>query len=221
MNILHWFKRKNMHQEQDESLVSREELEKFIDGRAELAPYRDFLKQRWLKMVIWWHNRSIEARRKYFLLRKAVVVGGILLPVLSALSMNNTFAPYAPIAIAIVGALVAGCAAWEGVANYGEIWRDKRRSAELLKVEGWQFFQLCGKYKDEEDHKMAFRHFAGEVEDMIAKEVGEYFAVFDSSLAQSKAVAEKILVDVSVDVRKKLHYNTNGIDNEPSTAQPK
>lgn len=42
---------------------------------------------------------------------------------------------------------MAGLTAWEGVANYGEVWREKRRAAELLKVEAWQFFQLADKYQ--------------------------------------------------------------------------
>lgn len=216
MGVFDWFRRDNAQQESKELLVSRQELEEFIDGKEDLKPYNDFLKQRWLKMVIWWHNRSVEARWKYFFFRRAVVVGGVLIPVLSTLNMKDTFAPYAPIAIAIVGAFVAGCAAWEGIANYGEIWRGKRRSAELLKVEGWQFFQLCGKYQDDGDYKKAFPRFAAEVEDMIAKEVGEYFAVFGPSLEQSKVVAWQAFLDLINDVRKKQGYNENeSVENSP------
>jgi hypothetical protein len=142
----------------------------------------DYLKSRWITMVMWWNDRSFEARPRYFRLRLAVVIGGVCLPVLSTLNTYSTFV--ATIAISLVGAVVAGCAAWEGVANYGEIWREKRRAAELLKVEGWQFFALCGKYqKYQKDgsHKKAFPRFADEVEKMIAKEVGEYLAVFSPS----------------------------------------
>ena len=188
----------------EEPLVSRQELEKFIDGSESLQLYRDFLKQRWLKMVVWWHNRSVQARWRYFFFRGAVIVGGVLIPILSAFNMNGSFAPYAPIAIAIVGGIVAGCAAWEGVANYGEIWREKRRSAELLKVEGWQFFQLCGKYQADGSHEKAFPGFAAAVEEMIAREVGEYFAVFGPSLEQNKAVAEKAFSDLVDKVRERL-----------------
>lgn len=53
----------------EEPLVSRQELEKFIDGNEDLKLYRDFLKQRWLKMVTWWHNRSVQARWRYFFFR--------------------------------------------------------------------------------------------------------------------------------------------------------
>ena len=188
----------------EEPLVSRQELEKFIDGSESLQLYRDFLKQRWLKMVVWWHNRSVQARWRYFFFRGAVIVGGVLIPILSAFNMNGSFAPYAPIAIAIVGGIVAGCAAWEGVANYGEIWREKRRSTELLKVEGWQFFQLCGKYQADGSHEKAFPGFAAAVEEMIAREVGEYFAVFGPSLEQNKAVAEKAFSDLVDKVRERL-----------------
>lgn len=222
MRIFDWFGKHHAKQKRaEEPLVDPEKIEKFIDGREDLKPYGDFIKTRWLSMVVWWHNRSVEARRKYFFLRRVVVAGGVFIPVLSALDMNSMFAPYAPIAIAVVGAVVAGCAAWEGVANYGEIWREKRRAAELLKVEGWQFFQLCGKYqdnrKDENNLKYAkaFPRFAAEVENMIAKEVGEYLAVFGPSLDQAKAVAEKALLDIVEDVRKKLGHNTNTADKKP------
>jgi hypothetical protein len=43
---------------QNEPLVTREELEKFIDNNVELKDYSDFLKNRWLKMVMWWHTQS-------------------------------------------------------------------------------------------------------------------------------------------------------------------
>lgn len=177
--------------EDKERLVDPDELRHIIDGIKDLEPYKDFLKGRWLKMVMWWHNRSVEARKKYFWLRRVVIVGSVLIPVLSALNMNAMFAFYGPISIAVVGAIVAGCVAWEGVANYGETWREKRRAAELLKVEGWQFFQLCGNYQDSPGHKDAFPRFAAAVENMIAKEVGQYLAGFDSSLAQSKFMGEK------------------------------
>jgi len=199
-----------MSKQQDEPLVTRENLEKIIDGIPDLEPYREFLKGRWVGMVMWWHNRSIEARRKYFLLRGTVVAGGVLIPVLSALNMRLGWELYASMAIAVVGAIVAGCAAWEGVANYGEIWREKRRAAELLKVEGWQFFQLCGKYEDAGDdtnaqkYKKAFSRFATEVENMIAKEVGEYLAVFEPSLAQAREHATEIANKIAEEVKQQI-----------------
>jgi Protein of unknown function (DUF4231) len=173
-----------MSNSRKEQLVSRRELEKIIDAVEGLEPYRDFLKARWVGMVMWWHDRSTAARRKYFLVRGIIIVGGVSIPVLSAFNLSAAFMP---VTISVVGAVVAACAAWEGVTNYGEIWREKRRAAELLKVEGWQFIQLSGKYYDDSDlsdnrkYKNMFPRFAAEVENNIAKEIGEYLTVFDPS----------------------------------------
>ena len=194
-----------------EPLVSRETLEGLIDSIPELASYERFLKVRWIGMIMWWHNRSMDAHRKYLVLRAVVIAGGVLIPFLSAMSMNPTLTPYAPIAIAFVGALVAGAAAWEGVANYGEVWREKRRAAELLKVEGWQFLQRCGKYQEPEvdgvahNYQVAFPRFAAEVEGMIAKEVGEYLQVFDASLAQVREHADEITDKLVEEVLRRVN----------------
>jgi signal transduction histidine kinase len=193
-----------MSRRREEPLVTRKDLEELIDGIKELEPYREFMKKRWIGMVMWWHARSVEARWKYFLLRAIIVAGGVLIPVLTTFSMSSDWQKYATVTIAVVGAIVAGCAAWEGVANYGETWREKRRAAELLKVEGWQFLQLCGKYQPDKEYKVAFPRFAAEVESMIAREVGEYLAVFDTSLVQAKNAAENLTNAIVEEARKRI-----------------
>src|SRR5207245_611448 len=67
----------------EEPLVSRKELEEIIDQIEGLKPYRGYLKRRWLHMVIWWHNRSVNAKWKYNTLRAILIIGGVLIPVLS------------------------------------------------------------------------------------------------------------------------------------------
>ena len=80
--------------------------------------------------------------------------------------MPSTFAKLA----AVLGAIVAAAATWEGVANYGPIWLlAKRRAAELLKVEGWLFFASAEKYVVVSS-TVAFPAFAAEVEHQIAKD---------------------------------------------------
>jgi hypothetical protein len=189
----------------EEPLVTRKNLEELIDSIDELKPHRAYIKRRWIGMVMWWHTRSVKARWKYFSLRTVVIAGGVVIPVLTTfLSMRTGWQEGATVAIAVVGAIVAGCAAWEGVANYGEIWREKRRSAELLKVEGWQFLQLCGKYQPDKEHNIDFPRFVSEVEGMIPREVGEYLGVFDPSLAQAKKAAESILNAVVEEATKRI-----------------
>ena len=199
-----------------EPLVTRDVLEQAIDGVNDLQPAsKAFLKARWVGMVMYWHERSVRARRWYFLFRRVVIIGGVLLPVLSALDLSglaDTWGFPVPLAMAVVAAVVAGCTAWEGVANYGEVWREKRRAAELLKCEGWQFLQLAGKYRElevvanEEKYKSAFPLFAAESEAMIAREIGEYLGVFGESLAlvqaQSREVAKKIAAEIAEEWQK-------------------
>jgi Protein of unknown function (DUF4231) len=178
---------------QQPKLVTPQALRSVIEGVQELEPYRGFMEKRWIGMVVWWDDRSRRARQKYFLLRAVVVAGGVSIPVMTTLSLLDGWHTPMAITIAIAGAIIAGCAAWEGIANYGETWREKRRAAELLKVEGWQFIQLCGKYELEDRkadaadaYARAYPRFAAEVEAMIAREVGEYLTVFDPSLEQVK-----------------------------------
>ena len=126
----------------------------------------EFMKARWLHQIQYWDQRSRDARWKYFALRGVVVVlGGVSIPVLATAQASLVLA-------SLVSAAVAAAAAWDGVANYGQIWLEKRRAAELLKVEGWLFLQRADKYAGL-TYQVAFSAFATEVERQIAKEVGE------------------------------------------------
>jgi uncharacterized protein DUF4231 len=159
------------------ALVDPRKLAQVIDllkDQLDLAQV-EFLKGRWLHQVQYWDQRSRTARWKYFSLRAVTVIGSVSIPVLTTVT---TQAGISPVIASIVASVVAASATWEGVASYGQIWLEKRRAAELLKVEGWLFFQLADKYAGL-TYKAAFPPFAAEVERLIAKEVGEYVGVFD------------------------------------------
>jgi hypothetical protein len=162
----------------DVPLVDKAQLAEFIDQLPQVdESQKRFLQTRWLGQLLWWDDRSREARVKYFRCRAIVIATGVAIPALSAVPEAWVQAGVSKAVIAGLGAIVAGLTAWEGVANYGEVWREKRRAAELLKVEAWQFFQLADKYQGK-SRSDAYSLFAGEVERLIAKEVGEYVAVF-------------------------------------------
>jgi len=170
------------------ALVDPEQLAHVIDHLKDaLTPHQvEFLKARWLHQLIYWDQRSRHARHIYFALRAVTVLGGVTIPVLTSLSLVNPPRASTSLAAAIIGALVAAAAAWEGVANYGQVWLEKRRAAELLKVEGWLYFQQADRYADL-DSGAAFPRFAAEVERLIAKEVGEYVGVFDVTESAKRA----------------------------------
>lgn len=73
--------------------------------------------------------------------------------------------------------LVAICAAVEQFFKFGDRWRHYRRSAELLKTHGWQFFELTGPYAPYHktgSHTEAFHLFASQVEQIIQSDVDGY-----------------------------------------------
>jgi hypothetical protein len=156
-------------------------------------PQIEFMKARWLHQIIYWDERSRDSRRKYFSLRLVMVLGGVTIPVLVSLGARE---PALTTAAAIISAAVAAAAAWEGVANYGQIWLEKRRAAELLKVEGWLYLQHADKYVGQ-DYKTGFPTFAAEVERQIAKEVGEYVASFDVEAATTRVSQASRLLDAA------------------------
>ncbi len=141
----------------------------------------DYLKNRWMHQVEYWDWRSRRSRWRYFALRAVTICGSVAIPVFTSLAMSYSTCIVFSIIATILGSLVAASAAWEGVANYGQIWLEKRKAGELLKVEGMLFFELAEPYATG-DHATGFKSFVLNVEKLIAKEVGDYVATIDASL---------------------------------------
>ena len=49
-------------------------------------------------------------------------------------------------------------------------------TTEQLKTEGWQFFQLSGKYEDDETHKEAYKAFSKSIENIKRKQVEKEYS---------------------------------------------
>jgi len=71
--------------------------------------------------------------------------------------------------------LVAASAAIEEFFRFGERWRHYRRTSEILKIEGWQFFLLNGPYRRFDTHQEAYRSFTGRVEEVLGQDIEQYF----------------------------------------------
>jgi hypothetical protein len=63
---------------------------------------------------------------------------------------------------------------WWDFRARGDIWREKRAAAEIIKSEGFSFFQLADTYSQFGSHKEAYRTFAQNVEQLIRNEIKEY-----------------------------------------------
>lgn len=161
----------------DVKLIDIEKLEKLIASTPNLEPFQtEYLQNRWLHQIRWWNQQAWKARTYYFWLRRIIVVGGILVPFLITATIGPRVDPWLRYAGTVISLVVAMCAGLEALYGWGGIWLDKRRAAELLKVEGWLFFHSGGPYKVRPIPER-FSDFVTEVESKIAAEVGEYVAI--------------------------------------------
>jgi hypothetical protein len=172
-------KRENMAKRKNtpQRLLELETLEKAIDTLPELDEYqKDFLKTRWVHQVSWWDKRAWESRKKYYTFRSIAAVGSVVVPALVGLNLGELAAAYIRWITFFLGLLVAASLALDELFHFGDIWREKRDAAEVLKCEGWRFIQLSGKYKGR-SYKEAYPEFAEQVEEIIEREIKTYIGV--------------------------------------------
>jgi uncharacterized protein DUF4231 len=162
-------------------LVNEAEFRDTI-GKLDLDEHRkDQLSKRWLHYVLWWDDRARDSKWKYHALRSIVIVGGAVLPALVSLNISDPKrATYVHTLTAAISVLVAASAGLEGLFGYGEIWREKRAAAEVLKCRGARFFQLIPPYAAAKTHEAAYPEFADEVETMIEHEIKDYLTATQS-----------------------------------------
>ncbi len=162
----------------DPKLVDLEDLKTLMNGVSLNDPKsNEYINARWLKYVEWWDWRSWQAKRKYQALKIAVIVGSALIPALVGLRELKQFGEYAwmfSVASIVASLVVAICASLESLFGFGEIWREKRMSGELIKSEGFSFLQLSGAYAQFNTHQDAYKLFAQNVEDLIRHEIKDY-----------------------------------------------
>jgi hypothetical protein len=133
-----------------------------------------FLRSRWMDQVLWMEGKADTARDWYYRLRVTTIVGGVTIPALVSLNLSGVVAATAGWIAFALSLVVAISAAVEEFFHYGERWRHYRRTVELLKNEGWQFFQLSGPYRRHKSHSDAYRVFAARVEDINRLDVEAY-----------------------------------------------
>lgn len=152
----------------------KEDLEGLISSLDLPDLQKHFLRSRWMDQVLWMEGRADSARNWYYRLRLTTIIGGVIIPALVSLRFDGRADDVLGWITFAVSLLVAISAAVEEFFHYGERWRHYRRSVELLKNEGWQFFQLSGPYRRFKSHPEAYRAFASRVEDINRLDVEAY-----------------------------------------------
>lgn len=135
------------------------------------------IKERWQDQLMWLEGRSARAQKWYNGLRVTTVVGGVLIPALVGLSVDDDLQECMKWVVFSLGLVVAISASIESFFNFGERWRHYRRTAELLKSEGWRYFQLIEPYDAYGDHAKAYVPFTSQVEAIIQQDVDTFISV--------------------------------------------
>lgn len=156
----------------------KQDMGSLIDALLLSDLQKHFLRSRWLGQVIWMEGKADNAQKMYNRLRLTSIVGGVIIPALVSLNISSEeptkIVRWTTFSISL---LVAISLAIEEFFNYGERWRHYRRTVENLKIEGWEFFQLSGEYKDFQSHVEAYPSFAAQVEDILRDDIDTYINV--------------------------------------------
>ena len=169
----------------------RQEFEAIIAGLDLQEIQKEYLRKRWLDQLIWFDGKAGHNQRRYYALRVLTIVGGVVVPAIVSLNVRqaNVTAVLAWVTFS-VSLVVALAAALEGFFRFGERWRTFRRTAEVLKAHGWQFFELAGPYAAT-DHATVFPTFAAQVETLVQQDVQAYIAAMAQPQAPATAEEEE------------------------------
>ena len=164
---------------------------------------KHILKSRFLYEVLNYDARRNHTKKYYNGFRFVVTVGSILLPaILSIGQMDPAKLPKNFESVSYWGAwtislTVTICNGFLQLFSLDKNYFEFALTSEQLKTEGWQFFQLSGKYEDYEDHVEAYRPFCKSIENIKRKQVEKEF----SGKGESKKKKE---FDFSKELKKNL-----------------
>ena len=199
-----------MAQKKSYSEYLKEQFGDLIDSIELEELQKKFMKNRWLDQLVWLENKANKCRDRYYKLRMITIIGGVIVPALitSTNSVNNS--SVLMWAVIIISQAVAISAAIEEFFKYGEKHSQYRKTAENMKSEAWQFFQLSGAYKNFTSHRNAYADFAQKIENILQDDVQNFIARIMQE--QEKEQQEKSNVSSTTVValdRQNLQKTTN------------
>ena len=143
---------------------------------------RNILKSRFLSEVVQYEKRKMKTKKYYDIFRFVVTTGSILLPaILSLGQMDPTKLPknfdqityWASWSISL---MVTASNGFLQLFSLDKNYFEYALTTEQLKTEGWQYFQLSGKYEDDESHQEAYKVFSKSIENIKRKQVEKEFS---------------------------------------------
>lgn len=152
------------------------DFERMIDQLDVEQSGKDYLKFRWLEQVLWMENRSHRMRDRHRRWKIVTIVCSAVLPIVLLLNFNDDKIVDQRIR---VGAVVLSLVVTTGISleefnQYSKRWDSYRKTAELLRTQGWQFFQLSGVYRSYGSHHYALPAFMDQIEAIVQRDVEVY-----------------------------------------------
>ena len=143
---------------------------------------KHILKSRFLYEVLNYDSRRNHTKKYYNSFRFIVTVGSILLPAILSIGqmdpekLPKNFDRFSYWASWTISLTVTACNGFLQLFSLDKNYFEYAITSEQLKTEGWQFFQLSGKYEEYEDHKEAYRPFCKSIENIKRKQVEKEFS---------------------------------------------
>jgi GH24 family phage-related lysozyme (muramidase) len=193
--------------------------------RLDLDEFRkDALKSRWLDQLLWLESSAAKAKSRFYTLRLITIVGGVITPALVSLNHGQlkirevfTWTAFG------MAQAVAISAAVEELFGFNIRYRTFRNTAEGLKVEGWQYFQLTGHYDRYRSHSGAYVEFAGRVEGLIQQDIDGYLAqvqIADEASRQARQEAKEMATTTTAITVERLNQILEEREKERQLAPP-
>ena len=142
---------------------------------------RRILKSRFLAEVLKYEKRKEHTKKYYNLFRFIVTIGSIFLPAILSLGqmdpakLPRNFDQITYWSSWTISLMVTASNGFLQLFSLDKNYFEYAITTEQLKTEGWQFFELSGKYEDDETHQEAYKVFCKSVENIKRKQVEKEF----------------------------------------------
>jgi len=165
-----------------EAYTYKEQVSEIIDTlELETDTDKSILKSRFLGEVLTYEERRNHTKKYYNLFRFIVTTGSILLPAILSMGqmdpskLPTNFDNTSSWASWTLSLMVTGSNGFLQLFSLDKNYFEYALTTEQLKTEGWQFFQLSGKYEDCESHIEAYKGFSKSIENIKRKQVEKEF----------------------------------------------
>ena len=143
---------------------------------------RGILKSRFLSEVVDYERRKLKTKKYYDIFRFIVTIGSILLPAILSLGqmdpakLPKNFDQWTYWSSWTISLMVTASNGFLQLFSLDKNYFEYALTTEQLKTEGWQYFQLSGKYEDDKSHQEAYKAFSKSIENIKRKQVEKEYS---------------------------------------------